>query len=318
MEKVIVYGMGQGYYNNKQIIHHFYDVVGYCDSNETLVRGMEEGMSFEELCGKDKSSYDCILITTLPYAMEIKKKLQDSGIDRIKIFPYEDNSRRYWREMPYAGESYSPSFEDLILDRVREKLGIPYQDMRYIELGVMDPVAASNTFYFYKRGARGILVEANPRLIERIKCARERDEVLCKAVFADRVDSVQFYVSDDVGLSSVVEKHIEGWKDHCIIEQLEVPAIHINEIFEMLEREQGCDLLSIDIEGYDLMALQSLDWERHRPKMIIAELSWGAAGRRSYYQQIVDLLIGKGYFLYANNQYNGIFVDEKYKEAKGI
>lgn len=314
MERVIVYGLGKGYDNKKLFIHNFYDVVGYCDSNAALVQGINKGMTFEELCEKEKDFYDCILITTLRYAMEIKKKLQENGIDRIKIFDYEDNGWLSWKHKPYAGASYAGSFEDLVLDRIREKLEIPYQDMGYIELGVMDPVSASNTYYFYKRGARGILVEANPRLIEKIEGVRERDEVLCKAVFAEDVDSVPFYVSDDIGLSSVMEKHIEGWEDHAIVEQLEVPTIHINRVFEMLEKEQDCDLLSIDIEGYDLYALQTLDWEKHRPKIIIVELSWGAVGRHSYYQKIVDLLVEKGYFLYANNQYNGIFVDEGYKE----
>lgn len=313
MDKVIVYGLGKGYHNNKSIIHNFYDVAGYCDSNTALVQGMEKGMSFEELC-KKKDAYDYVLITSIKYAMEIKKKLQENGIEKIKIFPYEDNSRRYWREKPYAGESYTLSFEDLVLDWVREKLEIPYQDMRYIELGVMEPVAGNNTYFFYKRGAKGILVEANPGCIEKIQYARARDKILCRAVFAEHVDTVPFYIADDEGLSSVIEKHVEGWEGHYHVERLEVPVIHINEVFELLEKERDCDLLSIDIEGYDLQALQSLDWKKHRPKIIITELSWGSSGMQLYYQEIVDLLVQKDYFLYANNGYNGIFIDVKYKE----
>ena len=42
---------------------------------------------------------------------------------------------------------------------------------------------ASNTYYFYERGAREILLEANPLAINLIKAVRIEDEIIVKAVY---------------------------------------------------------------------------------------------------------------------------------------
>ena len=39
------------------------------------------------------------------------------------------------------------------------------------------------------------------------------------------------------------------------------------------------DLLSLDIEGFDLAALRSNDWSRLRPLVLCLEMSAGAGGR---------------------------------------
>lgn len=317
MDRVVVYGLGKGYENNKSIIEREYTVVGYCDSISEKMYPFSKLIRIEEL-KKREAEYDYILITSVKYAMDIVQKLQKYNIDKgkIKIFQHEDNAKLFWKIKPYRGISYSGSLEDIVIDNIMNNLQIPYESMRYVELGVMDPIGASNTYYFYQRGASGILVEANPELIENIKWARKRDKIINKAVYVGKGDEVTLYVSEDAGLSSLISNHIEGnsdWEKHGIIDHVKVPVIHINDIFSMLGSDKTkCDLLSIDIEGYDLEALKSLDFGKYRPKVIIEELNWTHITGRDYYQKLVDLLIQNDYILYANNQYNGIFVDKRY------
>ena len=75
----------------------------------------------------------------------------------------------------------------------------------------------------------------------------------------------------------------------------------------MLERT--CNLLSIDIEGYDYEALKSLEFCKYRPQIIISELLPGKCTT----PVIVNFLMEKGYMLYACNSSNGIFVDRCYE-----
>ncbi len=208
-------------------------------------------------------------------------------------------------------EKLSKVYYPLIIDEIVRKLNINYSEMKYIELGVLDPVSGSNTFYFYQRGSTGILVEANPGLIKNIKKFRSADKIINKAVYAGTEREIPFYISECAGLSSVnpnwVEQGGEEWKKYGRKETIRIPTIHINDVFVMLERK--CNLLSIDIEGYDYEAIKSLDFCIHRPQIIVLELLPG----RCTTPEIVKLLLEEGYMLYACNSANGIFVDRCYE-----
>ncbi len=326
MDTVIIYGLGKSYTRNEMILEKMYSIVGYCDSElkklQELPCGKREKAILVEDLKLTNIKYDYILITITLYIAEIVRSLNLLGIDakKIKVFSYEKEYRMIWDVWPLKGVSYSGNSEDLLIDNIREKLKIPYKQMKYIELGVMDPVCGSNTYYFYMRGASGILVEANPHIINNIAGTRERDKLINCAIYEGKEPKVTLHISKSIGLSSLVKEHIEGnsgWVEYPIIEDISVSVIHINDVFAMLGKGEVCDLLSIDIEGYDFEALEALDFNLYRPKIIIAELNGAYLSKKEYYQKIVHLLYTKGYILYTHNIYNGIFVDEKYQDVLG-
>lgn len=313
MDKVIVYGLGKHFERHRINIESWYEVVGYCDADEQKkeILSQAEQNKFFSVSKLKEMKYDYILVMP-SFSSKIEKEFEIIGIEKRKIknFVEQDFFGRWWGGKPLLGVSYSEGMEDIIVDSLREKLGIPYEKMKYIELGVMHPVSGNNTYFFYKRGASGILVEANPELISLIRKIRERDIILNNAIF-DQEGEINFYIHSSIGLSSVVSGHREGEEEHSIEKIVPIKTIHMNEVFEKLSNNAfECDLLSIDIEGYDLEALKSLDFLSYRPKIIIAELLPGDR----YYQKIVNLLLNNGYLLCANTISNGIFIDKKYEE----
>ena len=58
----------------------------------------------------------------------------------------------------FSVRSYSQEGEDMILRRIfgDKRLGF------YVDVGAHDPRRFSNTYYFYKRGWRGINIEPRP------------------------------------------------------------------------------------------------------------------------------------------------------------
>lgn len=158
-----------------------------------------------------------ILIVSSCYWREIYNECISYGIEEERLIVYDelDIKKLHWNKKTIGGVTYSGDYEDLLIDCIIRRLGIKYCDMKYIELGVMDPIISSNTYYFYKRGAKGILVEANPSLINRIKRIRPKDYIINKAIYDKDNSVIPFYVSNEPGLSSVVENHLEGieeWK----------------------------------------------------------------------------------------------------------
>jgi Methyltransferase FkbM domain len=61
--------------------------------------------------------------------------------------------------------------------------------------------------------------------------------------------------------------------------------------------------MSVDAEGSDLEVLQSNDWQKYRPEVIIVE-------GNNQFHTIVEFLDKNGYLLVYNNFYNCIFVNK--------
>ena len=62
-------------------------------------------------------------------------------------------------------ETFSQSGEDIIIDYILRVSGYPKVRCSYLDIGANHAKELSNTYFFYKQGIRGVLVEANPALI---------------------------------------------------------------------------------------------------------------------------------------------------------
>jgi len=62
--------------------------------------------------------------------------------------------------------------------------------------------------------------------------------------------------------------------------------------------------MSVDTEGYDYIVLDSNDWQKFRPRIVIVEM-------HKDYDSIANLMSGSNYELFFYNQTNGIFIDKR-------
>lgn len=61
-------------------------------------------------------------------------------------------------------------------------IGIDLKKVRYLDLGANHAKELSNSYAYYENGASGVLVEANPELIDELKEIRPRDIIVNKAI----------------------------------------------------------------------------------------------------------------------------------------
>jgi hypothetical protein len=80
---------------------------------------------------------------------------------------------------------------------------------------------------------------------------------------------------------------------------------------EHLPADTSMDLLSVDVEGQDLDVLQSSDWNRYRPRLVIAELLNLAVMRDVAEHPITDYLASQGYVPWAKTFHSVFFVDDR-------
>lgn len=169
--------------------------------------------------------------------------------------------------------------EDLLLNQLLPP-GINFRDIRYLDIGSENPMIANNTYYFYRKGARGICVDARNELSSLYKIFRSKDLFLSYIVTDSETHSelLDFYINpDDPHMSSVNKDWAKGNLPREIPPR-QVKAISLRDIvksnyacFDGAAVRPPFTILSIDCESHDLNILRSNDWNSFRPNIICVE-----------------------------------------------
>lgn len=168
-----------------------------------------------------------------------------------------------WR---YLRFSYAQYGEDIIADALLDKT-----QGFYVDVGAYDPVVISNTYLFYRKGWRGIAIDANPEAVKLFRKKRPRDIVVQCAV-ADEEGTAAFNVTIAGPTAHLEGSGIEGVGAEKLRRTVTVERRRLASILkEHLPAGQEVDFLSVDCEGHDLSVLRSNDWEKHRPRVIAVE-----------------------------------------------
>lgn len=206
--------------------------------------------------------------------------------------------------------SYSQCGEDLIVDFIFMWLG--REQINYLDIGTNDPIKLNNTYHFYKKNCRGVLVEPDPRLYRKIRRKRTRDICLNAGVGAGGGSVITFYMMHPDTLSTSSPDKVKEYLQLGVKlkGELKVPLLNINEVIENHFGSQAPDFLSVDVEGLDLEIIQSLDLSKYRPAVICAEtLTYTNNNTEQKIEEIPRYLCSNGYFIYADTYINTIFVD---------
>lgn len=208
--------------------------------------------------------------------------------------------------------SYSQNAEDLLISAAAKRLHIAKPS--YLDIGANHPIFGNNTYLFYTRGSRGVLVEPDPNIFRVIQKTRRRDTCLNLGIGSVNKKSTPFYVMTSRQLSTFKKEEADAYAasknygTQKIEKVIPVPLVAINSIMATYF-PHGPDILSIDTEGYDLEILQSLDFEKYHPKIMCVEtLRYNSEGTEEKQQAIIDYLLGRGYTVYADTYINTIFV----------
>jgi len=147
----------------------------------------------------------------------------------------------------------------------------------YVDIGCWHPTKASNTYYFYLRGWKGICIDPNPELKVLYDKIRPNDLFLNYAVGNDS-ENLKYYMLDDkcssmntLSIDFIEKKNLSNH----IKKIIDVPMYSLEEILDKhLSLGQRLDFFDVDVEGYDLEVLKTNDWEKYRPKVVVVETNF--------------------------------------------
>lgn len=208
--------------------------------------------------------------------------------------------------------SYSQCGEDLIVEHIFRSLGI--KTVSYLDIGAYHPFFLSNTAKFYLNGGKGVLIEPDPYLLKQIKRKRKRDVCLNIGISPDEAKTeASFYVLTTKTLNTFSYKEAQEYTktgSQKIEKTMSIPVLSINSVIEK-NFTSTPNFLSIDVEGWDLEIIKSLDFEKYRPEVICIEtITYSEDAQSSKIPEIIDFVKSKGYLNYADTNINTIFVEK--------
>ena len=164
----------------------------------------------------------------------------------------------------------------------------------YLEMGALDGIFFSNTYTFEKDfGWKGVLVEADPAHYRRLVEHRPQN-ILINAAVCDTKRVVHWIHSGDVTVRGIKEfMHPEFLSLHHPedLVETEIMCLPLSDIFEII-RLNHFDFFSLDLEGAELAAIESIDFDRASFTVVVVE----ADGVNATKDQIVaDKLVKHGY-----------------------
>ncbi len=130
-----------------------------------------------------------------------------------------------------------------------------------MDIGAGHPITGSNSYYFYKKGCTGIIIEPIKFHIFLNKLIRKNDKIINALVSAS--DKAQiFYEFNPTQYSTCSEEQLEKMKLNGMEPRKSylVPTIDLNKI--LVDHDAAPFFISIDCEGYDYEILKIIEFKQ--------------------------------------------------------
>jgi FkbM family methyltransferase len=207
----------------------------------------------------------------------------------------------------YHNLSFSQEGEDRILARIFENKEKGF----YIDIGAHHPQRFSNTYYFYLRGWRGINIDAMPGSMKTFNEIRP-DDINLEFAISSQSEKLTYYMFDEPALNSfskLLSEQRDKRNRYKIVESREINTYRLDDILnQYLPKNKNIDFMNIDVEGYDQKVLESNDWNKYQPLVILIEDLDKKNLHNREKSEIISFLINHDYQLYAKSVNTLIFM----------
>jgi|TARA_B100002052_G_C15623280_1_gene480675 hypothetical protein len=169
-------------------------------------------------------------------------------------------------------KSYSQYGEDLIIDSFFQH-HVPIKNGNYLDIGCYHPIGISNTYVLHKRGWQGLVVDIDDYKLELFKRRRGKNVEALKGAISseDSVSKVPIYkFNQPFSPYDTLSEEIAKMRSKAI--NIEYTTEEVNQIsINSLLHKKHFDLINIDVEGLDELIVNSIDFKKFQPTMIVYE-----------------------------------------------
>lgn len=179
-------------------------------------------------------------------------------------------------------QSFSFEGEDILLSCIFKQKPRGYKGF-YIDVGAYHPMRFSNTYYFYKKGWRGINIDAMPGSMKLFNKLRPED-INLEVGISNKTEKLNYFMFNEPALNGFSEalnqkrfSNDDSYQNsknvYKVIAEKEIQTYPLAEILDKyLPLNKNIDFMSIDVEGLDYEVLTSNNWEKYKPEFILIEI----------------------------------------------
>jgi len=138
----------------------------------------------------------------------------------------------------------------------------------FVEVGANDPERYSQSFHLERMGWRGIVVEPQPDLADRLRQRRKASvfAVACSAPENSGKHMTLYLAGGHSSFDPALKVHTVKPAG-----AIEVPLRTLDEILAEAKAPNPIDFVSIDVEGHEVDVLRGFDLARWRPRLVLLE-----------------------------------------------
>jgi FkbM family methyltransferase len=175
----------------------------------------------------------------------------------------------------------------------------------FIELGAVDGITNSNTYYFEKvLGWKGLCIEANPNNKEDLN--KNRDCHKCYSpIYATSGKEVTFDIVDCSELSGITN-HMGDIGKYKVDNKVTLKTRTLTEVLDEINAPKYIDYMSLDTEGSELHVLMGLDFNKYTIGYMNIEHNYNSQLRKFIHK----FLPKKGYDWVRWNKFDDEFMHE--------
>ena len=209
---------------------------------------------------------------------------------------------------------YSQDNEDYILSYIFKDI----QQGFYVDIGANDPNLISVTKYFYERGWNGINIDANPNFKPLYERFRPKDTNLFIGI-SNKQSTIDFYNLIGVNALSTFERDIaevHAAKNGYKIQTIKVPVRTLNSVLDEYRVKQ-ITFMTIDVEGHERQVLESLNFQKYRPSVLLIESTYPCT-QVPVYDKWEEILLQNDYKYVIFDGLNRYYLDKRLPNFKEL
>lgn len=184
-----------------------------------------------------------------------------------------------------------------------------------VEVGAFDGVHLSNSYSLEQLGWQSICIEPNPLIYKYLEKNRPNAININKAIVGDeKIEVIDFY-SEEIGVLSGCnydEKDIKKRYQNRGLEykapvKITVEATTLTSLLNCINiKNKVIDIISIDVEGFELEVLKGIDLNKYNVKLFIIE-----ANNILEKKTILNFFSAFTNYVHIGNNYQNLFIARK-------
>jgi FkbM family methyltransferase len=212
-----------------------------------------------------KSSVGRAFIRFIKFLLKLCPFIRDIEAEILQTIVY----RYTFGKIKFRGQFFQDAIAYLYLNMKNDGF--------YIDIGANDGITGSNTYALEQAGWKGVCIEPQPDIFKKLKHFRKCD-CYNAAVASVHGENMEFLkVNNDFNALSGFDGFITDEHKKTIhesgssVERLSVNTVTFDEIMGKYPGVTTIDFMSLDVEGYEMNILNSIDFSKYSFRFITVE-----------------------------------------------